>query len=72
MKKTMMEPVLESEVTAVLKILGRNKCPGADKISIVSRLEPESVKILTNMEVWGMDPRLETFNVHSSPQERKC
>lgn len=46
------EPViLESEVKAALKVLGRDKSPGADRVltELLQGTEIESVKILTRI-----------------------
>ena len=69
--------ILESEVKAAPKVLGRNKLPGVDGILIelFQATETESVKIptTTKNKYGGNSPmvyRLATFHIHLYLQEK--
>lgn len=66
------EPViLETEVKAALKVLGRNQSPGVDGIHIelfqaMRLFQNPSKNMSTNMENNTMAYRLETYNIYTN------
>ena len=61
------EPViLESKIKADVKVLGRNKSPGVNGISIelFQATETESVKILTRRRQHGAGPGAQWLSAH--------